>query len=136
MLVDGNTTTAAKGARLVLNPEGLKKDIIKAKASGLWDLLSPTAKRNLEDVQLVEAFVSAVSPDAGTSILAANIVSLIRREPLTALSRILRVVGTGKLLTSSFGKRILSGSAHRPEVFGGQTMRFMGSALAHASYGN
>lgn len=93
----------------VVEATDLTRVLDKYRSSGALQLLTKEDRRILEDVRLYEMFRMGAA-DAGTSLEAAQTISAIGELRPTAIRGLLRHMTIGRLFTSDWGRRLLTGT--------------------------
>ena len=121
------SVTTVAGNRLVINPKALASYIDKLKKTGAERLLTTEDKRVLIDLDQVMQFIPDVS-DSGTSLIAGQVVSEVKKGKLDAILTLVHYAGIGRILTSKTAQRVLIG-AGRSQPMDFTNLRIFGGVL-------
>ena len=129
-LVTGATVVNKDGAKEI-NRKTLADGLAALDASGAARWLTATDRQGLHDVEMYLRLVAGPGADAGTSLQAAAAGSSLLKLSGDALMTIIHYVGVGRILTNSFGRRILTASARPKRPFVG--LKALGAMLGQLS---
>lgn len=91
--------------------EKLAKTIKDFKERGLLKFLKRSDLKTINDVEAVQKLMDAAGMDAGTSLLGAEVVSGVSQFKAQAISRMIHLLGTSRILTNPLAVRLMTGPA-------------------------
>ena len=100
--------------RQAVSANALQAAVDNLRATGLDRLLKPQEMQLLNDARLVQSFLRR-GADAGTSLQAASAVAGLRDLSGKALDTLLENFSIGRVLTSNFGRQLLTGVGQKPK---------------------
>jgi len=113
----------------VISSGALKSELKSLRETGAIDLLTPGDIKTLENLDNVARFIPDTA-DTGTSIQAASTAAGVRGLSTSAFITLLENVGTGRLLTSRLGQRLIVGGGVPRSPF--SRIRVLGAVLAQS----